>query len=133
MMGLGEGDRKRITTMWHLVGLPSYKNLGEALEGFLAHHLATERKRQTHVVHDSQAPVWLSKQATKCAPKLERLQQARREERLAQYTQVIALYKQGVSQQVIAQRVGVGYSTVQRWLAAGTFPERKPADAGKSG
>lgn len=66
------------------------KNLREALEGLLAHHLAAERKRQTQVTVDSQAPVWQSKRATRCSPKLERLQQARREERLAHYEQVMA-------------------------------------------
>ncbi len=104
------------------------KNLREALEGLLAHHLAAERKRQTQVTGDSQAPVWQSKRATRCSPKLERLQQARREERLAHYEQVMALRKQGLSQQAIAQRAGVGHSTVSNWLAAGTFPERKPRE-----
>ena len=33
--------------MRYLVGLPSYKNLGEALESVLARHLAAHRKRQT--------------------------------------------------------------------------------------
>jgi len=46
-MGLGEGGRKRAAAMWYLVGLPSYKNLGEALEGLLAHHLAVYRIHQT--------------------------------------------------------------------------------------
>jgi transposase len=57
-----------------------------------------------------------------------RLQQGRREERLAHYEQVIALHKQGRSQQAIAQQVGISLRTVQRWLAAGTFPERKPRE-----
>ena len=61
-------------------------------------------------------------------PKLERLQRARREERLARYEQVIALRKQGMSHAAIANRVGIGASTVQSWLAAGTFPERKPRE-----
>jgi transposase len=59
------------------------KNLGEALEGLLAHHLAVERKRQMQATLNEQAPVWQSKRATRSSPKLERLQQARREERLA--------------------------------------------------
>src|SRR5260370_38093436 len=32
MMGLGEGGRKRAAVMWHLVGLPSYKNFVEAID-----------------------------------------------------------------------------------------------------
>ena len=66
------------------------KNLREALEGLLAHHLAAECKRQTQATVDSQAPVWQSKRATHTSPKLERLQHNRREERLAHYEQVIA-------------------------------------------
>src|SRR5437588_7618865 len=59
------------------------KNLGEALEGLLAHHLAAEHKRQTQAAQDELAPVWQPKRAARLSPKLERLQQQRREERLA--------------------------------------------------
>jgi transposase len=104
------------------------KNLREDLEGLLAHHLAAQCKRQTQATEGALAPVWQSKRATRSSPKLERLQQARREERLAHYEQVIALRKLGMSQAAIAQQVGIGASTVQSWLAAGTFPERKPRE-----
>ncbi len=104
------------------------KNLGEALEGLLAHHLAAHRKRQIQAIEGEQAPVWQSKRAPRSSPKLEGLQQSRREERLARYAQVIALYKHGLSQQAIAQQVGVGHSTLSNWLAAGPFPERKPRE-----
>lgn len=33
-----------------------------------------------------------------------------------------------MSQAAIARRVGMGASTVQAWLAAGEFPERKPRE-----
>src|SRR2546425_1143965 len=66
------------------------KNLGEAVEGLLAHHLAAHRKQQTQATLEEHTPVWQSKRAARPSPKLERLQQARREERLAQYQQVIA-------------------------------------------
>jgi transposase len=79
------------------------KNLGEALEGLLAHHLAAERKRQAQAAREEVAPVWQSKRATRFSPKLVQLQQARREERLAHYEQVITLHKQGKSQQTIAK------------------------------
>jgi len=104
------------------------KNLGEAVEGLLAHHLAVQRKRQTQATEGEVAPVWQSKRTARSSPKLERLQQHRREERLAHYEQVIALRKLGLSQAAIAQQVGIGASTVQSWLAAGTFPERKPRE-----
>jgi transposase len=51
--------------------------------------------------------------------------QAKREERLAQYEQVVTLHKQGFSQTAIAAQVGVGHATVSRWLKHGTFPEQK--------
>jgi len=104
------------------------KNLGEALEGLLAHHLAARCKRQTQALLDEQGPVWQSKRAVRPSPTLLRLQHNRREERLAHYEQVIALRKLGMSQAAIASRVGIGASTVQSWLAAGTFPERKPRE-----
>src|SRR5260221_4924770 len=92
------------------------KNLGEALEGLLAHHLARERRRQTDAMGAAQVPIGQSKRATRASPKLECLQQYRREERLARYEQVIALRKHGLSQAAIAQQVGIGASTVQSWL-----------------
>jgi transposase len=104
------------------------KNLGEAVEGLAAHHLAAHHKRQTQAAQDELAPVWQPKRAARLSPKLERLQQQRREERLAHYEQVIALRKLGLSQAAIARQVGRGASTVQSWLAAGTFPERKPRE-----
>jgi transposase len=103
------------------------KNLREDLEGLLAHHLAAQCKRQTQATEGALAPVGQSKRATRSSPKLERLQQARREERLAHYEQVIALRKLGMSQAAIAQQVGIGASTVQSWLAAGTFASTQAA------
>jgi transposase len=66
------------------------KNLGEALQGLLAHHLAARCKRQTQAILEEQAPVWQSTRATRISPTLLRLQHHRREERLAHYEQVIA-------------------------------------------
>jgi len=106
------------------------KNLGEAVEGLLARHLAAHRKKETQATPDEQAPVWLPQSAARRSPQLEQLQRARREERLARYEQVIALRKQGLSYQAIASRVGMGASTVQSWLAVETFPERKPREQG---
>jgi hypothetical protein len=57
------------------------KNLEEALEGLLARHLTTHRKKEAQA-SDELAQVWLPK-STKRTPKLQQLQQARREERLA--------------------------------------------------
>ena len=104
------------------------KNLGEALEGLLARHLVTRRKEKVQEILDEHTPAWQPTRSAKRSPTLERLQQARREGRLALSDQVVALRKQGLSQQAIALRVGIGASTVGNWLAAGTFPERKPRE-----
>src|SRR2546422_9802913 len=47
------------------------KNLGEAVEGLLAHHLAAHRKRQTQATLHEFAPVWQAKRAARPSPKLE--------------------------------------------------------------
>jgi transposase len=104
------------------------KNLREALEGLLAHHLAQERKRHTQATVPEQVPIWYSKRAPRSSPHLEQLQQARREERMALYDHAMALHQQGLSQHAIAEQVRVGHSTISRWLAQGRFPERKPRE-----
>lgn len=102
------------------------KNLGEALEGLLARHLAAHRRGQA----EKSSPIPLSdvqaQQPPRSHPKAAELSQAKRAERLAQYEQVVALRKQGFSQTTIAEQVGIGHATVSRWLAHGTFPERHP-------
>lgn len=120
---LGAPQAVQCADRFHLL-----KNLREALEGLLAHHLAKARQRQTQATIHEQAPTWRAKRAPRYAPQLESLQQARREERLALYNQVMALHRQGLSQQAIAEHVRVGHSTVSRWLEEGHFPERKPRE-----
>ena len=102
------------------------KNLGEALEGLLARHLAARRRAQAE---KPLAPT-LAEVPTKQPPRRHRkaaeLSQAKREERLATYEQVVALRKQGFSQTAIASQVGIGHATVLRWLAHDAFPEHQP-------
>jgi transposase len=66
------------------------QNLGKALEGVLARHLAAHRKQRTETTRT--APV-LTGGPAKSLPKKVALSQAKREERLAHYQQVIALGK----------------------------------------
>lgn len=102
------------------------KNLGEALEGMLARHLAAQRKRQTETARASSTPVVQTQEPPHVLPKKVALRQAKRELRLVQYQQVVALREQGFSQPAIAQQVGIGHATVSRWLRHGSFPEQKP-------
>jgi transposase len=50
---------------------------------------------------------------------------ARREGRLARYQEVEKLHQQGFKPKEIAQRLGLSDRTVQKWVAASTFPEVK--------
>jgi predicted transcriptional regulator len=59
-------------------------------------------------------------------PKSVALSHAKRELRLVQYQQAVALREQGFSQTAIAQQVGISHATVSRWLRHGSFPEQKP-------
>jgi len=102
------------------------KNLGEALEGVLARHLAAHRKSQAQQSRATPLSGAPSKQPPKLGPKEAELSQAKREERLARYQQVVALRKQGFSQTAIANQVGIGHATVSRWLRSDTFPEQHP-------
>jgi transposase len=102
------------------------KNLGEALEGLLARHLAAHRKGVTEQSRATPLSAAHASQPAKQSPKAAELSQAKRGERLARYQQVVALRKQGLSQTAIADRVGVGHATVSRWLAHDAFPEQQP-------
>ena len=90
----------------------------------LARHLAAHRKQKT-MTTEPEEPAQLEKRSGRLTAHQERVIQIHRAERLARYEQVILLSKQGLSQEAIAQRMGMGHSTVGQWLAAGTFPERK--------
>jgi transcriptional regulator with XRE-family HTH domain len=102
------------------------KNLGEALEGVLARHLAAHRNR----IAQESKPTPLDTSSAIHPPKVKskqaELSQAKREERLAQYQQMVTLRKLGFSQTAIAGQVGVAHSTVSRWLSCDAFPEQQP-------
>jgi transposase len=102
------------------------KNLGEALEGVLARHLAAHRRGQTQKPEATPLSSAQSKPPPNLSSKAAELSRAKREARLAQYQQVVALREQGFSQTAIAQQVGIGHATVSRWLRHGSFPEQKP-------
>lgn len=115
---VGAPQAVQCTDRFHIL-----KNLGEALEGWLARHLAIKHQKQTQTTLEEHLPIGDASRPIRRSPKGERLQQAYREDRLACYEQVVALHKLGMSQATIAGRVGIGHSTVSNWLAAGTYPE----------
>jgi transposase len=101
------------------------KNLGEALEGVLARHLGAHRIRLTQEVEARHVETAQPRQPPKLSPKEVQQSQAKREERFAQYQQVVTLQKLGLSQTAIATRVGISHATISRWLAHDGFPEQQ--------
>ena len=62
-----------------------------------------------------------------------KLAKARREQRKEKYDRVWALHKQGYTGRAIARQLGIGRSSVFRYLRSPTFPERKGrSDKGRS-
>ncbi len=92
----------------------------------LARHLAAHRNQQAEQFSATPLEEAHIKQPAKLSPKEALQKQARREERLARYEQVVALRKLGFSQTAIADRIGIGHATVSRWLERGMFPEQQP-------
>jgi len=119
---LGAPQAIQVADKWHLL-----KNLGEALERLLTRHLTAHRKQQ-RALQEIGKPRVLEERSPRLSQHQERIVQSHRQERRSRYDQVIALREQGMSQQTVASLLGVGHSTVQRWLATGTFPERKPRE-----
>ncbi len=69
------------------------KNLGEALEGVLARHLAAHRTRLTEELGARPLETAQPRQSPKLSPKAAQQKQAKREERLAHYQHVVTLQK----------------------------------------
>jgi transposase len=120
----GAPEATQVADRFHVL-----KNLAEALEQvFTAHgkELAAidEKRRQEPVPCDDgsmAAPVPLPpRQAT-----AEELAEQRRARRLATFEHVWALRQHGWSGTSIAHHLGIGKSTVFRYLRTTTFPERK--------
>ena len=102
------------------------KNLGEDLEGLLARHLAALRREQVEPATITPLAEAHAEQPRRLGTKEAELVWTKRAKRLARYQQVVALRQQGMSQAAIAEWVGINRSTVIRWLAHDTFPERCP-------
>lgn len=99
------------------------KNLGETVEDLLARHLSAARKHQVQQAPEEQSPSWRQERNTRRSQVPEALPSVYQQERMARYQQVIKLREQGMTQHAIAQQIGISIQTVQRWLAAGTFPQ----------
>ena len=116
---LGAPQAIQVADKWHL-----HKNLREALEVLLTRHLTAHRKKQAKT-EKPEGAITPDKHVSRLSARQEQVVQLHRTARMARYEQVIALSKQGMSHEAIAQQMGMGHSTVQRWLATGAFPDRK--------
>lgn len=122
--GVAEGAPQaiQVADRWHLAS-----NLVDALETTLAKHPSRLRGaplQDESVSTEKQKPAKTEDHPTLQADQLA-ISDAKRTLRKQQYDQVIALRQQGVFAADIAKHVGLGKRTVHRWLAHGSFPERK--------
>jgi transposase len=115
---LGAPQATQCADRFHLL-----KNLGEAVEDLLARHLSAARKHQVEVALEEQTPAWLPERKARGSHTSEALPSVYQQDREALYEQMLHLREQGMTQSAIAQQIGVNLRTVQRWLAAGAFPE----------
>jgi transposase len=113
----------QVADRWHIL-----KNLGKALASLLTAYFTAHRKKKTQEANRRKEIPFPQERSRKLSPQQAHLQQVHRDERIARYEQVMSLIKQGLTHRAIADQVGVGLTTIQNWLKAGTFPERKPRE-----
>lgn len=105
----------QVADRFHLV-----KNLGEALLQVVTAHRSQLKEVSVPTANtDAEAP------ASTVVPS-PRADPARRARRLVRYEQVVALRALGWTHAAIADQVHISQRTILRWLATGSFPERKP-------
>ncbi|SRR6266699_1591622 len=110
-MGLGEGGRKRAAALWYLVGSPSHKNLGDAVEDFLIR--ARLRLPDAPATEPSLEGPLTSFSATKAS---QGKSQARLLRKWKLYQHVQELHRQGMSLRAIADHLSLARNTVRKYF-----------------
>ena len=98
------------------------KNLTEAVEKALARCRAELRKSE-QTQHDTAAVATLQAPAPALLTTDGTPYSAHQLERYDRYQQAVALRAQGVTVKAIAERVGLGRRTIQRWISEGAYVE----------
>jgi excisionase family DNA binding protein len=122
---------KRLPKPWRLADrFHVCKNLTEATQLLLsrcqAEIAAVGSHTQEAVQNESGQPVisieeWRPKEPAR----VKEVRLTRRAGREARYEQVISGHRQGLTTKELASQLGLSQRTVQKWLAAGTFPAAK--------
>jgi transposase len=111
----------QVADRWHLM-----RNLSEALRNALEPHRRV-MTQAAKTVQGSKPTATLDPDAAPATPSdTLSVRNRSRERRLGLYQEMRALLDNGVSQSDIARKLPISLQTVQRWIRAGTFPERSP-------
>lgn len=122
----------QVAGRWHLL-----KNLGETVRRVLDRKHAVLRQVTKAMTvspaastEDSILPASESHMTRLTLQEKAKLQH--REQRLARYTEVVALWKQGVSLRRVARELHLSRNTVKKLVRAGSFPEKAQPSARRS-
>jgi transposase len=115
---LGAPKALQIADRWHLL-----RNLSEALKKVLARHHDSLKRAFTPLQEQQEAP---PAPAPVVISHAERIQQSRRDRRLARYQEVRKRDEQGWSFASIARMLGMNKKTVAKFVQAEQFPEARP-------
>jgi transposase len=115
---LGAPQAQQVADRFHL-----HKNATDALEHYLIRQHAALRQAARAAARPT--PALTRSPTAVAAPPLAAEPTERRARRLARYEALRALHARGATCRTIALRLGISERTVQRWLQAGHFPERR--------
>jgi transposase len=109
----------QVADRWHLL-----RNLSEALRRALEPHSPLLRYVARRIQKDGSAGISAAAALPSALSHATSATQQNRTRRYGLYKEMKALADAGVSQTEIARQLELSLRTVQRWIAAGTFPER---------